>query len=174
MPLFEYREYEEYKPENPSAPHQKGFCAVCTLPVLENQRRAKNQHGVYVHQQCLAVGSAQVWAQAGVLSVGSQSNKSSENDVAAPPPSTGAGASNEILVGSSQSQERNDDSPKTTSLSGASTQSFDTQSQAGAASPSQEYEVIIACLGSQIATPACALVQTLMSNSFVSKSKLPV
>jgi hypothetical protein len=84
------------------------------------------------------------------VSVSGQSNMSSENDV----------PSNEELVGSSQSLAQNEDSAKTTSLSGASTQSFETQSQAEAASPSPEYEVIIACLGSQIATPACALVQT--------------
>ena len=82
-------------------------------------------------------------------SVSGRSNISSENDV---PP-------NEKLVGTSQSPAQNDDSPKTTSLSGASSQSFATQSQAEAANPSPEYEVLIACVGSQIATPACALVQ---------------
>ena len=82
-------------------------------------------------------------------SVSGRSNISSENDV---PP-------NEKLVGTSQSPAQNDDSPKTTSLSGASSQSFATQSQAEAAYPSPEYEVLIACVGSQIATPACALVQ---------------
>jgi hypothetical protein len=84
------------------------------------------------------------------VSVSGQSNMLSENDV----------PSNEKLVGTSQSPARNDDSAKSTSLSGASTQSVETQSQAEAASPSLEYEVIIACLGSQIATPACAFVQT--------------
>jgi hypothetical protein len=82
-------------------------------------------------------------------SVSGQSSILSENDV----------PSNENLVGTSQSPARNDDSVKSTSLSGASTQSVETQSQAEAASPSPEYEVIIACLGSQIATPACAFVQ---------------
>lgn len=97
-------------------------------------------------------------------SVSGQSNISSENDV----------PSNENLVGSSQSPARNDDSAKTTALSGACTQNSDAQSQAEAASPSQEYEVINACLGSQIATPACALVQTFVSNSFARKIELPV
>ena len=83
-------------------------------------------------------------------SVSGQSNISSENDV----------PSNEKMVGTSQSPAQNEDSAKSTSLSGASTQSFETQSQAEAASPSPEYEVIIACLGPQIATPACALGQT--------------
>ena len=83
-------------------------------------------------------------------SVSGRSSISSETDV----------PSNDKVVGSSQSLAQNDESPKTTSLSGASTQSFDTQSQAEAASPSPEYEVIIACVGSQIATLACALVQT--------------
>ena len=93
-----------------------------------------------------------------------RSNIASENDV----------TSNEKLVGSPQSPERNDDSVKSTCLSGASTRRVDTQSQAAAASPSQEYEVINACLGSQIATPACALVQTFVSNSFARKIELPV
>ena len=38
-------------------PHQKGICAVCTLPVLDNQPRTKNQQGDYVHNQCAAVAS---------------------------------------------------------------------------------------------------------------------
>jgi hypothetical protein len=36
-------------------PHQKGICAVCALPVLDNQPRTKNQQGDYVHNQCAAV-----------------------------------------------------------------------------------------------------------------------
>ena len=59
-------------------------------------------------------------------SVSGQSNISSENDV----------PSNENLVGSSQSPARNDDSAKTTALSGAYNRRVDTRSQAAAASPS--------------------------------------
>jgi hypothetical protein len=39
-------------------PEQRGICAGCLLPVLD-QPRTKNQQGDYVHNQCAAVGGAQ-------------------------------------------------------------------------------------------------------------------
>jgi hypothetical protein len=33
---------------------QKGICAICRLPVLDNQPRTKNQWGAYVHAHCVA------------------------------------------------------------------------------------------------------------------------
>jgi hypothetical protein len=44
-------------------PRQKGICAVCNLPVLDDQLRSKNQQGKYVHSLCAAVGGAQVVTQ---------------------------------------------------------------------------------------------------------------
>ncbi len=40
-------------------PEQRGICAGCRLPVLD-QPRTKNQQGDYAHNQCAAVGGAQV------------------------------------------------------------------------------------------------------------------
>ena len=49
-----------FSPGQVPIPRQKGICAVCNLPVLDDQARSKNQQGKYVHSLCAAVGGAQV------------------------------------------------------------------------------------------------------------------
>ena len=44
-------------------PRQRGICAVCNLPVLDDQLRSKNQQGKYVHNLCTEVGGAEVVTQ---------------------------------------------------------------------------------------------------------------
>ena len=44
-------------------PRQKGICAVCNLPVLDDQDRSKNQRGKYVHTLCAVGGGTQVVTQ---------------------------------------------------------------------------------------------------------------
>jgi hypothetical protein len=58
-----YHVHIHVNPGQMPIPRQKGICAVCNLPVLDDQPRSKYQHGKYVHNKCAEVGGAQVVTQ---------------------------------------------------------------------------------------------------------------